>query len=95
MKKSNNVNAPKTIFAISWLSETSASETCAGVYPTAFATHEEAENKLREMLDSEKYDMLSRYDEEEIVVDYDKGVVYDESFDEYVKYEIHEVEVKL
>ena len=95
-KGDKSVSVPKTMFAISWLSETSGNESCAGVFSSIFATREQAENQLRTCLDMEKDDMMSRVtDEETIVVDYDKGVVHDENYNDFVQFEIHEVDVKL
>lgn len=86
---------PKTMFAISWLSETSGNETCAGVFSSVFGTREQAENQLRKSLNCEKANMLDRFDEGDIIVDYENGVVHDNGYNSFVKYEIHEVDVKL
>lgn len=94
-KGNSSVSVPKTMFAISWLSESSGNETCAGVFSSVFGTREQAENQLRKSLNCEKADMLDRSSEEEIVVDYDKGVIHDTGYNTFVKYEIHEVDVKL
>ena len=85
----------KVMFAIVWLSETSGNETCAGVCPNVFPTREQAENCLRESLKCEKADLLDRYTEDEIVVDYDKGVVHDNCYNSFIEYRIHEVNVQL
>ena len=90
-----SVSIPKTMFAISWLSESSGNETCAGVFSSVFGTREQAENQLRKSLNCEKADMLDRNSEEEIVIDYDKGTINDTGYNTFVKYEIHEVDVKL
>lgn len=94
-KGGKSVSVPKTMFAISWLSETSGNEACAGVCSSVFGTREEAENQLRKSLNCEKADMLDRFDEGDIVVDYAKGVVHDSGYNSFIKYEIHEVDVKL
>ena len=94
-KGDTSVSVPKTMFAISWISESSGNETCAGVYSSVFGTREQAENQLRKSLNCEKADMLDRNSEEEIVVDYDKGVIHDTGYNTFVQYEIHEVDVKL
>jgi hypothetical protein len=94
-KGDKSVSVPKTMFTISWLSETSGTEACAGVYSSVFGTREQAENQLRKSLDCEKADMLARFDEGDIVVDYAKGVIHDSGYNDFVKYEIHEVDVKL
>ena len=84
----------KTMFVIGWLSETCGNEPCAGVFNNAFPTREQAETEMRKSLDSEKADMLNRFDENDIIVDYKKGVVRDSGYNDFVKYEIHEVDVK-
>lgn len=94
-KGDKSVSVPKTMFTISWLSETSGNETCAGVCPSVFGTREQAENQLRKSLDCEKADMLDRFTEDEIVVDYDKGSIHDAGYNSFIQYEIHEVDVKL
>jgi len=94
-KGDKSVSIPKTMFAISWLSETSGNEAVAGTFSSVFGTREQAENQLRKSLDSEKADMLDRFDEGDIIVDYAKGVVHDSGYNDFVKYEIHEVDVKL
>lgn len=94
-KGDKSVSVPKTMFAISWLSESSGNETCAGVFSSVFGTREQAENQLRKSLNCEKADMLDRNSEEEIVVDYDKGVIHDTDYNTFVQYEIHEVDVNL
>ena len=94
-KGDSSVSVPKTMFAISWISESSGNETCAGVFSSVFGTREQAENQLRKSLNCEKADMLDRNSEEEIVVDYDKGIIHDTGYNTFIQYEIHEVDVKL
>ena len=94
-KGDSSASVPKTMFAISWISESSGNETCAGVFSSVFGTREQAENQLRKSLNCEKADMLDRNSEEEIVVDYDKGIIHDTGYNTFVQYEIHEVDVKL
>ena len=94
-KGNSSVSVPKTMFAINWLSETSGNEACAGVCPNVFPTREQAETYLRESLKREKADMLDRFNEVDIIVDFDKGVVHDSGYNDFVRYEIHEVDVKL
>lgn len=94
-KSDTSVSVPKTMFTISWISESSGNETFAGVFSSVFGTREQAENQLRKSLNCEKADMLDRFDEGDIIVDYANGVVHDSGYNDFVKYEIHEVDVKL
>lgn len=94
-KGDKSVSVPKTMFAINWFSETSENETCAGICPNVFPTREQAEIYLHESLKREKADLLDNFDEGDIIVDYAKGVVHDSGYNSFVKYEIHEVNVKL
>lgn len=85
----------KTMFVIGWLSETCGNEPCAGVCSNVFPTRKQAETEMRKFMEMEKDDMSSHYDDEiEVVVDYDKHAVFDVCNNEYVKYQIHEVDVK-
>lgn len=81
----------KTMYALVWLSET-ADENCAGV-AGVFATKEQALDARRKALDEEKADLLSRYDEEEVIVHYDCGIAHDINYNSLIKYSVDEVSV--
>ena len=82
----------KTFFVVSWISESLGSGTYAGVCGKLFSKREKAEQFLKECLDAEKIDMLTAYEEDEIEVDYECGIVHDNADNYQIRYEINEVE---
>ena len=82
----------QTIFVVSWLSECETGNS-AGVSPKAYKTREQAEQYMREVLEAERSDWANRLNENDFKCDFERGQIFENSYDEFFTVTIKEVDL--